>query len=483
MNDLLAPKGDGMRLSKVGRELEPDGDEAMAKEDMIPSEAALAALPTLGRNKVGSMAVKAVGTEEVISLEQETNPWEAQAARFDIAAKKLNLDQGIWKVLRYPAREIIVHIPVAMDDGSIEVFTGYRVQHSAARGPCKGGIRYSPDVSLDEVRALASWMTWKCAVVNIPFGGAKGGVICDPKSMSRGELERMTRRYTASLIQFIGPEKDVPAPDMNTDEQTMAWIMDTYSMHMGQTMTSVVTGKPVNIGGSRGRREATGRGVSVVTDEALKHLNMSPESTSVIVQGFGNVGSNSAKLLWEKGYKIVGIGEYDGALWNANGIDISELLEYKARNGTIHGFREAEAADKDELLTRQCDVLIPAATENVITSRNAERIRARVLIEGANGPTTTVADDILADKGVFVVPDILANAGGVTTSYFEWVQDRMGYFWTEAEVNQRLENIMVASFNDVLQFSVTHGVNNRIAAYMLAVDRVAYTTKQRGIYA
>ncbi|WP_158822351.1 Glu/Leu/Phe/Val dehydrogenase [Granulicella sp. S156] len=422
-------------------------------------------------------------TMQTLTLAQETNPWEAQAARFDEAAKRLKLDEGIWKVLRYPSREIIVHIPVNMDDGRIEVFTGYRVQHSVARGPAKGGIRYSPDVSLDEVRALASWMTWKCAVVNIPFGGAKGGVICDPKNMSQGELERMTRRYTASLIEFIGPEKDVPAPDMNTNEQTMAWIMDTYSMHMGQTVTSVVTGKPVNIGGSRGRREATGRGVSIVCDQALKHLNMTPESTTVIVQGFGNVGSNSAKLLWEKGYKVIGIGEYDGALFNPNGIDISELLEYRAKNGVIHGFPGADAADKDDLLTRKCDVLIPAATENVITSKNADRIKARILCEGANGPTTTVADEILASKGVFVIPDILANAGGVTTSYFEWVQDRMGYFWTEDEVNQRLERIMIDSFDDVLHYSIAHGVNNRIAAYMLAIDRVAYTTKQRGIYA
>jgi glutamate dehydrogenase (NAD(P)+) len=417
------------------------------------------------------------------SLEQETNPWLAQAARFDEAAKRLNLEPGIWKVLRYPSREIIVHIPVSMDDGSIEVFTGYRVQHSISRGPCKGGIRYGPDVSLDEVRALASWMTWKCAVVNIPFGGAKGGVICNPKNMSEGELERMTRRYTAALIEFIGPEKDVPAPDMNTNEQTMAWIMDTYSMHMGQTMTSVVTGKPVSLGGSRGRREATGRGISVVTDQALKHLNMIPSETSVIIQGFGNVGSNAAKLLWDKGYKIIGIGEYDGALFNPEGLDISELLEHKARTGTIHKFAGAEPFDKDAILLEKCDVLIPAATENVITSRNAADLKCRILCEGANGPTTPVADDILAEKGVFVIPDILANAGGVTTSYFEWVQDRMGYFWTEDEVNQRLDRIMIDSFNDVLHFSIAHSVNNRIAAYMLAIDRVAHTTKQRGIYA
>ncbi len=453
----------------------------MAIEHLVPTAEALAAGPVPAGKKDSSML--ATPTNKTLSLEQETNPWEAQAARFDNAARRLDLDDGIWKVLRYPQREIIVHIPVAMDDGTVEVFTGYRVQHSVARGPAKGGIRYSPDVSLDEVRALASWMTWKCAVVNIPFGGAKGGVICNPKKMSQGELERMTRRYTAELIEFIGPEKDVPAPDMNTDEQTMAWIMDTYSMHMRQTVTSVVTGKPVNIGGSRGRREATGRGVSVCCDEALKHLNMRPEDTTVIVQGFGNVGSNTAKHLWEKGYKVIGIAEWDGALYNPNGLDISELLEHKHRAGSIHGFKEAEAADKDDLITRQCGILVPAATENVITSQNAAKIRARIVAEGANGPTTTVADEILASNGVFVIPDILANAGGVTTSYFEWVQDRMGYFWTEAEVNQRLDRIMSDSFTDVLQYAVAHNVDNRIAAYMLAIDRVAYTTKQRGMYA
>ncbi len=422
-------------------------------------------------------------TTQTLTLEQETNPWEAQAARFDEAALRLNLDAGLTKVLRMPAREIIVHIPVSMDDGTVEVFTGYRVQHSVARGPGKGGIRYAPDVSLDEVRALASWMTWKCAVVNIPFGGAKGGVICNPKNMSQGELERMTRRYTASLIEFIGPEKDVPAPDMNTNEQTMAWIMDTYSMHMGQTMTSVVTGKPVNIGGSRGRREATGRGVSIVCDEALKYLGMTVEGCRVIVQGFGNVGMHSAHLLWEKGYTIIGIAEWDGALFNAEGLNIGKLVEWKTANGTIHGFPGGEAVDKAELLERECEILVPAATENVITSKNAERLRCKILCEGANGPTTTIADEILFDKKVFVIPDILANAGGVTTSYFEWVQDRMGYFWTESEVNQRLERIMVDSFADVVRYATEHKVNNRIAAYMLAIDRVAYTIKQRGIYA
>ncbi len=430
-----------------------------------------------------TMAATTMDPVHGITLEQEKNPWEAQAYRFDLAAKKLNLDAGIWKVLRYPTREIIVHIPVQMDDGSIELFTGYRVQHSMARGPCKGGIRYAPDVSLDEVRALASWMTWKCAVVNIPFGGAKGGVICDPKTMSQGELERMTRRYTAELIPFIGPEKDVPAPDMNTNEQTMAWIMDTYSMHVGQTSTAVVTGKPVNLGGSRGRREATGRGISVCCDEALKHLGMTIEGCRVIVQGFGNVGSNAAHLLYKKGYTIIGITEYDGALVNNDGIDVPALLEHRAKAGTINGFAKAEPCDKHELITRECEILIPAATENVITSENASLLRCRILCEGANGPTTTVADDILEEKKVFVVPDILANAGGVTCSYFEWVQDRMGYFWTEVEVNQRLDAIMTESFKDVVAYGTAHSVNNRIAAYMLAIDRVAYTTKQRGMYA
>ncbi|HEY0785544.1 MAG TPA: Glu/Leu/Phe/Val dehydrogenase [Acidobacteriaceae bacterium] len=418
-----------------------------------------------------------------ISLEQEINPWEAQAARFDFAARKLNLEEGLWKLLRHPSREIIVHFPVGMDDGSIEVFTGYRVQHSQARGPGKGGIRYAPDVTLDEVRALASWMTWKCAVVNIPFGGAKGGVICDPKRMSQGELERMTRRYTAEIIEFIGPEKDVPAPDMGTSEQTMAWIMDTYSMHMRQTVTSVVTGKPVAIGGSRGRKEATGRGVRVVCDEALKLLGMQREGCRVILQGFGNVGSNAALLMHEAGYRVIGLAEFDGGLYNGGGMDIRALVEYRQRNGTVLGFPGAEAADPDELLLGECEVLVPAAMENVITSRNADRIKARIVVEGANGPTTAVADEILADKRVFIVPDILANAGGVTASYFEWVQDRQGYFWKEAMVNDQMEAILAESFDDVVRYAQAHNVNNRIAAYMLAIDRVASTIRQRGIYA
>ncbi len=417
------------------------------------------------------------------SLDTESNPWEQQAARFNLAAEKLQLDEGLWRVLRQPNREIIVHIPVNMDNGQLEVFTGYRVQHSIARGPAKGGVRYSPDVTLDEVRALASWMTWKCAVVNIPFGGAKGGIICDPKNMSRGELERMTRRYTAELIEFIGPEKDVPAPDVNTNEQTMAWMMDTYSMHMRQTVTAVVTGKPLNMGGSRGRREATGRGVMIICDESIKKNNMRREDTRVIIQGFGNVGSNAALLMHNAGYKVVGIGEWDGGLYNPKGIDIHALWEFRQKEGTIHGFKEAEKAATADLLITDCEILIPAATENVITSVNADKVKAKILVEGANGPTTAAADDILADKGVFVMPDILANAGGVTASYFEWVQDRQGYFWKESVVNEQLEHIMVSSFEDVVRYAETHHVNNRIAAYMLAIDRVAYTIRQRGIYA
>ena len=418
-----------------------------------------------------------------IPLEQEINPWEAQEARFDFAARKLNLEDGLWKLLRMPAREIIVHFPVTMDDGRIEIFTGFRVQHSIARGPGKGGLRYAPDVTLDEVRALASWMTWKSAVVNIPFGGAKGGIICDPKKLSQSELERITRRYTSELIDSIGPEKDILAPDMNTNEQTMAWIMDTYSMHMGHTVTSVVTGKPMNVGGSRGRLEATGRGVQVICDESLRYLQMPVAGCREVIQGFGNVGSNAARLLMERGYKIVGVAEQDGGLLNPDGIEIHQLIEYKRRNATTLGFRGAEAVPSDELLTAECEILIPAATENVITSRNANRIQARIIVEGANGPTTAVADEILAEKRIFIMPDILANAGGVTASYFEWVQDRQGYFWKEAVVNEQMESILRESFEDVVRYAEAHNVNNRIAAYMLAIDRVAITIRQRGIYA
>ena len=421
---------------------------------------------------------------KTISLEQEINPWEAQAARFDFAAQKLNLDEGLMKVLRYPTREIIVHIPVMMDNGRLEVFTGFRVQHSIARGPAKGGMRYSPDVTLDEVRALASWMTWKCAVVNIPFGGAKGGVICDPHKMSQGELERMTRRYTAELVEFIGPEKDVPAPDMNTNEQTMAWMMDTYSMHMRQTVTAVVTGKPINIGGSRGRREATGRGIMIVCDEAVKKLRLNPE-----------VHAGHHAGLRQRGIERCPADDGSRLQSDRNrGSGRRPVNRERNRHRSAVGIPPAQrhhpriprrrcAEDPAELLVSECEILIPAATENQITSRNADRIKCKILAEGANGPTTATADDILADKRVFVIPDILCNAGGVTTSYFEWVQDRQGYFWKESVVNEQLEHIMKGAFEDVVRFSETHGVNNRIAAYMLAIDRVAYTIRQRGIYA
>jgi glutamate dehydrogenase (NAD(P)+) len=413
----------------------------------------------------------------------EKNPFEAMSERFDRAAQILGLDPDLYAVMRVPSREIKVYIPVRMDSGHIQVFEGFRVQHNFARGPAKGGIRYAPDVSLDEVKALSAWMTWKCAVVNVPFGGGKGGIICNPQQMSLGELERLTRRYTAELIDFIGPDKDVPAPDMNTNEQTMAWIMDTYSMHARHTVTAVVTGKPVALGGSLGRREATGRGVLIVTNEAIKRFNMKPEDTRVVVQGSGNVGGIGAELMYNQGYKIIAISEVGGGIYNANGINIPEALKYLQENKTFDGYTEADRVSNSELLEIECDVLAPCATENQITSENADRIRCKILSEGANGPTTPKADKILHDKGIFVIPDILANAGGVTVSYFEWVQDRMGYFWREDEVNQRLEEKMVASFNELCHFADKHNVDTRTAAYMLAIDRVAYDTRMRGIYA
>ncbi len=418
-----------------------------------------------------------------VSPNQELNPWLAAEARFEDAAVRLGLEEGVSKILRLPSKEITVYIPVQLDDGRLEVFTGYRVQHSIARGPGKGGIRFAPDVTLEEVRALAAWMTWKCAVMNIPFGGAKGGVVCDPAVLSRGELERITRRYTAELLDFLGPEKDVPAPDVNTDEQIMAWVMDTYSMHVRHTVTAVVTGKPLHLGGSRGRAEATGRGCLIVTLEALKRFRLPPASTRVIIQGLGKVGGAAARLMAEGGFRIVAVIEIDGALYDSKGLDIPKVLEFRRRNGSIVGYPDAEAVDREEALLLDCDVLLPAAKENVITSTNAGRIRARILCEGANGPTTAAADAILADQGVFVIPDILANAGGVTVSYFEWVQDRQGYFWSEEVVNTRLEELMVANFHEVVAYAEKHGVNNRIAAYMLAVDRVAFAIKLRGIYA
>ncbi|MES1262214.1 MAG: Glu/Leu/Phe/Val dehydrogenase [Acidobacteriota bacterium] len=418
-----------------------------------------------------------------LPLEQEKNPWLAAEVRFDNAAEKLKLDDGMRKVLRTPAREITVSIPVQLDDGRLEVFIGYRVQHSIARGPGKGGIRYAPDVSLDEVRALASWMTWKCAVVNIPFGGAKGGVICNPNLMSDNELERLTRRYTAGIIEMIGPERDIPAPDVNTNERVMAWIMDTYAMHVGHATTAVVTGKPMELGGSRGRKEATGRGCMMVTLEALKKFGMKPEDTRVVIQGFGNVGGMAARLMAKNGFRIICIIEYNGAVYNSRGLDIEALTLHRKETGGILGFPGGEDIDKKEAMFLECDVLLPAATENVITSENAARLRCRILCEGANGPTTALADEILADKKIFVIPDILANAGGVTVSYFEWVQDRQGFFWNEDLVNSRLEEIMVGSFQAVTAWGEKHRVNNRTAAYMLALDRVSCAMRLRGLYA
>jgi len=404
-------------------------------------------------------------------------------SRFDIAAQKLNLDDGLYQFLRYPRREITVYIPVFMDTGRLQVFTGYRVQHNISRGPSKGGLRFAPDVTLDEIKALAAWMTWKCAVVNIPFGGAKGGVVCDPPQMSSGELERLTRRYTAELFEFLGPEKDVPAPDINTNEQIMAWVMDTYSMHARQTVTGVITGKPLELGGSAGRKEATGRGLMIVAVEACKKFNLAPQDTRVVIQGFGNVGSVTAQLLYEQGFKVVAVSDIRCGIYNPEGLDIPRVTEYQRRNRILDGYPEADRITNAELLELPCDILVPAATENQITSRNAPRIKARIIAEGANGPTTAKADLILESNHVFVIPDILANAGGVTVSYFEWVQDRQGYFWKESVVNERLGDYMTASFHEVVKYSETHNVNMRIASYMLAIDRVARGTRLRGIYA
>jgi glutamate dehydrogenase (NAD(P)+) len=415
----------------------------------------------------------------------ELNVFESAEARFEIAARKLGLEQGVYRFLKCPEREITCYIPVALDSGKLEVFIGYRVLHSTVRGPGKGGIRFSPDVSIDEVRALAAWMTWKCAVVNIPFGGAKGGVICDPSKLSKAELERVTRRYTASLSDWLGPERDVPAPDIGTNEQTMAWVMDTYSMHVRQAMTAVVTGKPLDLGGSQGRREATGRGVMMCCDKALAKLKMKRDGCRVIVQGFGNVGSQGALLMHEAGYKIIGAADIHGGLYNEKGIDIPKLYDWVyGKKKPLPEFPEGgEKLSAQEVLFRPTDILIPAATENQITSKNAERVECKILCEGANGPTTSHADAIIEKKGIFVVPDILGNAGGVTVSYFEWVQDRQGFFWRENEVNDRLQDVMEKSFDEVVRYAEVHGVNNRIAAYIVAIDRVARALKLRGFYA
>jgi len=411
------------------------------------------------------------------------NPFEEMTQRFDRAAELLGLDPGLRKVLREPMKEVKVGIPVVMDNGKIEVFVGYRVHHNVVRGPAKGGVRYDPGVTLDEVRALASWMTWKCAVMNIPFGGGKGGVICDPRKLSRGELERITRRYTAELMDVFGPERDVPAPDVGTDSQTMAWVMDTYSMHVGHTVTSVVTGKPISLGGSRGRVEATGRGVMIAGREACRAHGIPLAGSRVAVQGFGNVGSISAKMFHEQGATVVAVSDINGALENRKGLDVPALLAWVEEKKTVVGFPGGVPLDPAGLLTVDCDILIPAALENQITDENAGDIKAKIIVEGANGPTTHDADDILQKKGVIVVPDIYANGGGVTVSYFEWVQDRQGFFWREKEVNERLEEMMVQSFNDIRQMATRHKVTYRIGAYMVAIERVAHDLQMRGLYA
>jgi len=407
----------------------------------------------------------------------------AMLQEFDDAARILNLEPGIWKILTHPKRQITVSCPVLMDNGEIEVFTGYRVQYNITLGPAKGGIRYHPDVSLDEVTALAAWMTWKCAVAHIPFGGGKGGVICDPARMSRRELEALTRRYVAEIIDAIGPEKDVPAPDVNTNDQVMAWVMDTYSMHVGHTSTAVVTGKPVEMGGSLGRREATGRGVMIVARESAAHLSFDIKGSTAAIQGFGNVGSVSAQLLSGIGVTIVAITDQDGGVHNPKGLDIATLTEYARQHKTVKGFPGAEPITNAQLFALDVDFLIPAALENQVTMDNAPGIRARVVIEAANGPTTPDAHKHLHDRGIMVVPDILANSGGVTVSYFEWVQDRYGYFWTEKEVNDRLEAKMCEALGAVLQASKKYNVDLRTAAYIVAIDRVAVVTRLRGMYA
>jgi glutamate dehydrogenase (NAD(P)+) len=402
---------------------------------------------------------------------------------FDGAARLLGLDQGLWKVLTHPKRQIAVSCPIQMDNGEIEVFTGYRVQYNITLGPAKGGIRYHPNVTLDEVTALAAWMTWKCAVAHVPFGGGKGGIIVDPNRLSRRELEALTRRYIAEIVDAIGPEKDVPAPDVNTNDQIMAWVMDTYSMHVGHTSTAVVTGKPIEMGGSLGRREATGRGVMIVTREAANHLGFDIKGARVAVQGFGNVGSVSADLLSKIGAKIVAITDWKGGVYNDKGLDIPKMLDYAKQHKSIDGFPGGESIDNARLFALDLDVLVPAALENQITAQNAGTIKAKVIAEGANGPTTPEAHKTLHERGIFVIPDILANAGGVTTSYFEWVQDRHGYFWEEDEVNRRLEAKMCEAFKDVLETSIRYKTDLRTAAYIVAINRVATVTKMRGMYA
>lgn len=419
------------------------------------------------------------------AAQDELNVYQSAEARFETAAQKLGLEDGIYRYLKYPSKEITVYIPVTLDSGRMEVFIGYRVLHSTVRGPGKGGIRFAPDVSIDEVRALAAWMTWKCAVVNIPFGGAKGGVICDPTKLSKTELERITRRYTAELSEWFGPERDIPAPDIGTNEQTMAWVMDTYSMHTRQATTAVVTGKPLELGGSQGRKEATGRGVMMCCNNALAKLKIKREGCRVIIQGFGNVGSQAATLMHAAGYKIIGVADIHGGLYNEKGFDVPKLVDWVYKQGKpLPDFPAGgDKQSAKDVLFHPTDILIPAATENQITTQNAGGVDCRILCEGANGPVTSHADEIIDEKGIFVIPDILGNAGGVTVSYFEWVQDRQGFFWRESEVNERLQDVMDQSFDQVVRAAESHGVSNRIAAYIVAIDRVARALKLRGIYA
>ncbi|HZV51208.1 MAG TPA: Glu/Leu/Phe/Val dehydrogenase [Candidatus Dormibacteraeota bacterium] len=413
---------------------------------------------------------------------QEASAWRTAQRQFDQAADLIDLEPELRCVLREVQREFTCHFPVRMDDGRVEVFTGYRVQHNIHRGPAKGGIRYHPEVSLDEVKALAMWMTWKCAVVDIPFGGAKGGVVVDPRRLSLQELERLTRRFATEIGVLIGPERDIPAPDVNTDARVMAWIMDTVSMHTGYSVPATVTGKPVEVGGSLGRVEATGRGVAICALAAMQHLGMRPHAVRVAVQGFGNVGSVSARLLEEMGCSIVAVSDEYGGIHNPKGLPVRRLIEHREREGRLGGFPGGEEIPPDGPLTVDCDLLVPAALGNQLTSRNASEVRARLIVEGANGPTTPEADEILRDRGVFLVPDILANAGGVTVSYFEWVQDLQSFFWSEHEVNQKLRAIMQRAFQQVLATSQERHLSMRMAAYVQAVQRVAAATRERGLY-
>jgi glutamate dehydrogenase (NAD(P)+) len=410
------------------------------------------------------------------------NPFESMMARFDKAAEILNLEKGVYEYLQKPVKQVIVSIPIQMDNGEIKVFEGYRVIHDNILGPSKGGIRYTPDVTLDEVKALAAWMTWKCAVANIPFGGAKGAVKCDPKVLSRIELEKITRRYTANMLSVFGPETDIPAPDMNTNEQVMAWIMDTYSMHAQKTVTDVVTGKPLIIGGSLGRHDATGRGVMIVTMEALKRIGIEPKDTRVVVQGYGNVGSVSAELLRLQGCKIIAISDISGGYYNKKGIDVEAALDYVREHRSLEDCGLGDKITNQQLLELDCDVLVPAAKEDQIDQHNAPKIKAKLIVEGANGPTSADADDILRDKGIMVIPDILANAGGVTVSYFEWVQNRIGYYWDIDDVNRRHDRMMREAFDNVYQTAYKYKTTLRLGAYIFAIDKVSKTLKLRGIY-